>query len=62
MLLLSGEASTKQDEGPSMSHHRRPGLSEDDQFNQAVTRVLAVAIAIAAVAGLIRCAVLLLQI
>jgi hypothetical protein len=42
-----------------MSHHRKSRLS-DDQFDEAVTTVFAVFIAIAAIAGLMRCVTALL--
>jgi len=58
---LGGEESTEQDEGRNMSDHRRPGLSDSDRFDRTVTKVLGIAIAIATVTGLIRCAALLLQ-
>jgi len=45
-----------------MPHHRRPELSDADQFDRTVTRVLAAVIAIATIAGLIRCAAILFQI
>ena len=44
-----------------MSHPRKGRLSDDD-FDDAVTTVLAVLIAIATVAGLIRCVAALLVI
>ena len=43
-----------------MSRHRKGQLSEDDHFDEAVTTVFAVVIAIATVAGLIRCVAVLL--
>jgi hypothetical protein len=42
-----------------MSHHRKGRLSEDE-FDEALTTVFAVLIAIAVVAGLMRCVAVLL--